>query len=223
MAGKPKLKTNRRLYVNAAGETASRPMASATMLRYELFGSLPQGKEDKAENYPTVKTVEFPISAFPDEILRLAAFHGLSQKIGDTAFNSVEAAAKDEGFTPDVENAYAAFVEGRLQDVVDNLTSGVWTEEKEGSGNANVRIIAEAVLRTLTAQGKAPADPDAALASLIANLKNDEKRKATAANPAVKVHVAAITAERAAARAKELAKEAKGSTVDTEALSGLLA
>lgn len=222
MAGKPKLKTNRRLYVNAKGETFSRPMLGAVAFRYELFGALPAGKEDKAENYPVVKTMEFPVDAFPEDIMQIASLHGLSQKIGDTSFNSVDIAAKAEGFVPDPENAYAAFVAERLQDAIDNLTAGVWTEDKEGSGGANVRIVAEAVLRTLTAQGQAPADAEAAMASLITKLKDDDTRKATAANQAVKVHIAAITAERAAARAKELAKEAKGISVDTSALSGLL-
>lgn len=220
---KTRLKTNRKLFVAPNGDTSSRPIENWSAIRYELFGSLPAGKEDKSENYPTVKTVDIPRDSFPEHIMDLAAAHGLAQKIGDTAFNSVEAAAKDEGFSPDPETAYAAFVEGRLQDILDNLQNGVWIEEKEGSGGANVKIVAEAVIRTLTAQGQAPADTDAALASLIAKMKDDETRRATSANPAVKVHIAAIQAERAAARAKELAKGAKGQEVDTSALSGLLA
>lgn len=220
---KTRLKTNRKVFVAPNGETSSRPVEGWAYIRYELFGALPAGKEDKAENYPVVKTVDIARDSFPANIMELASGHGLAQKIGDTAFNSVEAAAKEDGFAPDSETAYAAFVEGRLQDILDNLQSGVWVEEKEGSGGANVKIVAEAVIRTLTAQGQAPADTDAALASLIGKMKDDETRKATAANPAVKVHIAAIQAERAAARAKELAKGAKGQEVDTSTLSGLLA
>lgn len=226
MATKPRIKSNRKLFVTPDGETTSRPVENWSAIRYELFGDLPHGKEDKAENYPVAKTVDIPRADFPESIILCAAAHGLAQKIGDTAFNSLDAAAKEDGVSTDPESrgaAFVAMVEGRLQDVIDNLTSGVWTEEREGSGGANVKIVAEAVLRTLTAQGQAPADTDAAMASLVAKLKDDEARKGTEANPAVKVHIAAIKAERAQARAKELAKGAKGQEVDTSALSGLLA
>lgn len=205
MAGeKTRLRVINKLYVMPDGTTKNNAHPGWAALRFELFGF-----EKNADDKPKVdRVVNVTRDQFHADSVDCMFGHGGMQKIGDEAAG-LEAKAKAAGFVPDAKSGYAAFVEELINDMVDNLANGIWTERGEGGdGSANVTILLEA---TLAALGEAGQDNgDAVRAFLLNSFKDKATRDQTGAIPAVAKHKAKILADRAVERAKKAAAAAKG-------------
>lgn len=140
------------------------------------------------------KTMSFAIAKFPVNVQKCFAWHGLSQKIGDS-FASAKGNI-DEA----IENVEA---------LVEVLMAGTWVEKGEGVGAAP-SLVLEAVIRALKAEGQVV--DDARVAKAAETLKIKEKREGALKDPKIAAAYAAIRAERAVAKAKEAAVGAKGSS-----------
>ena len=129
---------------------------------------------------PTGDTIEVSIDDFPQEILTCAMWHGLSQKIGDAASGKSGQDATEA-----------------LLDTIEALKGGEWVKERQSAG-PRVGDVAVALVRL----GKFESEAEAA--EYLSGLKESDpdKLKAIRGHSAVKAAVAAIRAERAAAKAE---------------------
>lgn len=120
-----------------------------------------------------------------------AAWHGVSQKVGDAC----------SGKTGD--DAVEA-----CEGMWENIVGGVWVAAKEGG--PRVTLLAEAIVRA-----KADEGVERTIEAVQEALKADEGlRKGALEVPAIAAHYAAIQAERAAKRAKEAKAAAKTAGAD---------
>ena len=123
------------------------------------------------------------------DVLKRAALHGLSQKIGD-------AAAGKKG-----DEAYEA-----CMTVVERIQAGDWAKPSEGGEGARPSMVVEAIMRALTAAGKSP--DKAKVEEKYAGKDSEEARKVALSNPQVKAAYETIRAERAAEKAKKAVEAA---------------
>ena len=117
----------------------------------------------------------FAVSAVPDTIQRRLAIHGLAQKLADAHAGADDVAA-----------ARAATMA-----VWDALREGAWTKRPDGTGADSLLVAAVARVKRCDT---------ATAAAAVARLDAD-RRKALARHPAIAAAMAAIRAERLAARA----------------------
>ena len=143
--------------------------------------------------------VELKPSELSKEIVMCAAFHGFSQKIGDSY-----AGAKtiDEA----IEHAQA---------VVENLEEGTWIDRAEGA--IRTSLLAEALHRC-----KGTKYPSVEEAAVTIKEWSPEKRKSVLDSekgvPALVAAFVGLQAERAAARAEKAAKVAEGNAQGLDTL-----
>jgi len=96
-----------------------------------------------------------------------------------------------------------------LESTMDNLRNGVWTSEREGG--LRIGDLAEAVQSVLASEGK-----NVDVETIKAKLAADEATRAKSkANPKVAAALAAIVAQKAAARAQALGVTAQGHTAES--------
>ena len=120
-------------------------------------------------------TLELDMKEVPDETVRLLAFHGASQKVGDS-FAGVKG-----NFSEGITNA---------QQVIDLLKQGEWSAEREGGG-PRLAELAEAISRIKGVPiEKVKAAVEAA---------TPEERSNWRSNAGVKAEVAKLRAEKAQA------------------------
>jgi len=158
-----------------------------------------------------VETFDVKPELFNDNVQAALAFHGLSQKLGDSC-----ASAKAKGGSePEVWAAE------QIGGVIEALEEGRWVAERESTG-PRTSLLAEALLR---AAGGELADLEAA--QTIVKGWDDATRKqvldAKAGIPEVVAAYATIQAERAAERAKiaqEKAAETTGGLSIADVIAG---
>ncbi len=126
------------------------------------------------------------LTALPQAIVNQLALHGLSQKCGDS-YAGAETPAE----------ARAA-----VSAVLADLTAGNWNAARAG-GAVKVLVVVEALARV---SGESVEDAQSVYGDL-----SDEDKEKLRKHPGVKAAMAAINAERAAARAQALASKAEGS------------
>jgi len=122
------------------------------------------------------QTEAVELSLFSDEIVRILALHGLKQKLGD----SYSGAEKNNWSVADCRREMHA--------VLAALKAGDWTRKGGSTGGIWVAAVARVLDKSL--EEIAPKW----------DAKTDEERKATMADPRVKLAKAEIEAERAAAK-----------------------
>ena len=134
------------------------------------------------------------LSDFPEETLRAAAWHGLSQKLGDSF-----ASAKDSDDTP----------EEMFLNQYDALKRGDWVKERASAG-PRTTMVAEALHRAVPSKYPTVDDAQAAVSAW-----SKEEREGKLKVPALAAKIAEVKAERAAeAAAKAAAKAGDGDTSD---------
>lgn len=165
-----------KIYLSADGESRH-ANATATALRFD-FG----GEADPI-------TVEF--DSLSDDIMKAAAAHGLSQKLGD-------ALAAPRG--TDMESRVS-----RLVATIEALQDGSWVSQRESVGapkgdlfSALIRYAAE------KSGGECSKEQEQRIANRLKEM-TPEDRRATSATPAIAKHINDIRMERAAAKAAKLA------------------
>lgn len=146
-------------------------------------------------NDPAKTERVYTLADYPAMIQTMAAWHGLSQKIGD-----VWAGSKGN-----IDDA----IEG-ADSMNEQLVSGVWTERAEGVG-PQPTLVVEAIVRALIAKGETV--DDARKLSILEKCKDKATRDGALKDPAIAAQYATIQAERAAARAKAAAEAAAGVTM----------
>ena len=142
---------------------------------------------------------QFSTVDFSPSILTQALAHGLKQKLVDAA---AIARNTETGASATVQDKKAAVLA-----VLERLLAGEWNKAREGGDGA-----AKGSLLLLALGRMNPAGDMSALAERVKAM-TDEQRAALSKNPKVLVHIQAIQAERAAAKARV-------SGVDSDALLG---
>lgn len=142
---------------------------------------------------------QFSTVDFSSSILTQALAHGLKQKLVDAAAIARNTETGASATVQDKKEAVLA--------VLDRLLAGEWNKAREGGDGA-----AKGSLLLLALGRMNPAGDMSALAERVKAM-TDEQRAALSKNPKVLVHIQAIQAERAAAKAKT-------SGVDSDALLG---
>lgn len=136
-------------------------------------------------------------NTLPEDIRKMATWHGLAQKIGDSY---ASAKTVDDA----IEAGFATH---------ERLEIGEWLSEREASGPRISHILA-ALVRARAESGKPLSEAEQAERS--EKLKVDKTyRESCLANASVKAALAAIQAERAAERAAELAAKANDTSAQT--------
>lgn len=134
-----------------------------------------------------------------DDILVQATLHGLKQKLVDAAAIARNTETGASATVQDKKEAVLA--------VLNRLIAGEWNKTREGGDGA-----AKGSLLLLALGRMNPAGDMTALGERVKAM-SDEQRAALSKNPKVLIHIQAIQAERAAAKAKN-------SGVDSDALLG---
>ena len=134
-----------------------------------------------------------------EDILIQATLHGLKQKLVDAAAIARNTETGASATVQDKKEAVLA--------VLNRLMAGEWNKTREGGESA-----AKGSLLLLALGRMNPAGDMSALAERVKAM-TDEQRAALSKNPKVLVHIQAIQAERAAAKARM-------SGVDSDALLG---
>lgn len=170
-----------KVYVDADGGETRSAHPGATKLEFR-FGADPKAPEQ-------VEVVT--LADLPEEVRTCAAWHGLSQTLGDTY----------AGAKGDLTAALDAF-----QTKFEVLAGGQWVEKREGVG-PKPSSVAAAVKAALEANGETVDDDR--MAAIMSKLKTAEQRKAAVANPAINAQYEAIKLANAKAKAKAAAAKAK--------------
>lgn len=147
------------------------------------------------------QTIAGTLDKLTPAVIRQAALHGINQKIGD-------AAASSGG---DQDKAYE-----QMMAVFERLQSGEWAKPSEKGEGARPTMVIEAVMRVLTAAGKAPVLAD--VQARYSGEGGEEKRKAALTNPQVKAQYEALKAEAAQKRAEAAAKAAAEADAPAESV-----
>ena len=134
-------------------------------------------------------TLRVALGDLPESIVSAAAWHGISQKIGD-AFASAKG------------DAGAAFESASA--LLEVLASGDWVQKGESAGPAPTMIL-EAIIRGIEATGEVV--DDARRVGIVEKLKDKATRKGALENPAIAAHYETIRAERAQAKAADAAEK----------------
>jgi hypothetical protein len=150
-------------------------------------------------------TRKIVLADFPQNIRDAFAWHGASQKLGDTYAQSEDADDAEDKFT----------------NVLELLSKGDWIKVGERVGGAPSNMLSEAYCRYLLAAGKKTPETEEGRAKVHAKVKGMDKaeRKSFSESPEIAPHLADIKAERAVAAAQKAAQAAEGasSTVDLTA------
>lgn len=128
----------------------------------------------------------------PEIFFRLA-LHGAKQKGTDSYAGARAAVEKGEAVSRD------AYAHECVSEVVSNLTSGVWSQRREGSGAPRSSMLARAVAEVLSI------DLADAVARLVA--MSDEGKKKVAGNPQVARVVLRLRREAEEKRAADLERQ----------------
>ena len=208
----------RKVYDYEGGESGRSAKPNATVLNFEFLAP-EKDENDKAVVLDT-RTIDLKAFAADNaEMAFCAMAHGLSQKLGDE-LAGIDGKAAKANEARDDERGFVDFALSLWDDMFDNITSGVWVEEGEGSSGAgNVTVLLEAIVAAFADAGTEL--DDAQKAGIRASLKDEAFRKAAKARPDVAAHVADITAKRAAERAAK-AKEKAAAATDMGDLNALL-
>ena len=164
-----------KVYINQAGEETRHASPEAVALIFKFA----DGDEHRVE-----------LSDFPEETLRAAAWHGISQKLGDSY-----AGAKDKD-----ESAEDLYL-----DQLDALKRGDWVKQRESAG-PRTSMVAEA-LHTV----KPDKYPTVEAAQEAVSAWSKDERAAKLKVPALAAALADIKAKRAAEAAAKAAETAAGS------------
>lgn len=165
--------------------------------------------EKVSEPGSDVAAITFEFADFEDQIVVLAdipegvrvalAWHGLSQKLGDSYANASKKPAED---------CYDSF-----QATLERLLAGDWVKAREAAG-PRTSLVFEAVLTVMARAGK-PAD-DATQTAIREALKDKPERDRAMADARVKLAYEQIRLERAQARLAKI--EAEAAAASGEAL-----
>ena len=142
------------------------------------------------------ETYEVRGSDLPPAIMEAAAYHGLSQKLGDSY-------AGAKGNIADARDAF--------ETVLERLTNGDWVTVGEGPGT-RPSMVADAVKAALEELGET-VDEDR-YAGIMEKVKGKDGREGALKNALVTKHYERIKAERAAEKAAKAAKNAEGADED---------
>ena len=142
---------------------------------------------------------QFSTVDFSPSILTQALAHGLKQKLVDAAAIARNTETGASATVQDKKEAVLA--------VLNRLTAGEWNKTREGGESATKGSLLLLALGRMN-----PAGDMSALAERVKAM-TDDQRAALSKNPKVLVHIQALQAERAAAKAKT-------SGVDSDALLG---
>ena len=176
-------------YVN--GEWQSRADEGATEMRFTFVGLEDQSKSYKLED-------------FPQSIQTAFAWHGLSQKAGDSA-------SSPSGTDP--EDRLSGF-----ESCMDALIDGVWSERREGHALPRTQLF-EAICRlNQEAQGSELSVEQRATIATKINEMDQESKKAAGKNPQVALIVDQLREEARKKRTKRLKEDAKGQETPTNLL-----
>jgi hypothetical protein len=142
--------------------------------------------------------VEVNVNELSEDVRALAAFHGISQKLGDSyaGADSVDEAR---------ESAEA---------VRDNLLAGNWTAGREGGGGG-VSILVQALFEATQHEGRTLEDCQ----ELVADM-SDEQRKGLRQLPQIKANMDRIAAERAQKRYEKSRAAAGNKPLDLKSVLG---
>jgi hypothetical protein len=205
----------RKVYTYADGRMGRSARPGATKMTFEFVAPI----KDAEGNLVVLETREINLSEFPAGVIECATFHGFGQKFTDDLAGIAGKAAKDEA-TEHPERGFVDYAVERFDDMMDNLRNGVWVSESEGGGKgSNVTILHEAIVSVFAEAGTELSDEQKA--GIMTKLADEEYRTAAKDRPDVAYQVKRITAERAAARAKEA--KAKAKAAGSQELGGLLA
>ena len=125
--------------------------------------------------------VQAKMEDFPAGIINELAWHGLSQKVGDSAAGFSKAG--------DFSGAF-----GAMQQVVDNLIAGQWSTRGQGGGVSDL-VAALCELRSI----------DSITAQAAVDQMDEEQLKKVASHPKVKAVIAEMKAKRLASAAENAA------------------
>ena len=165
--------------------------------------------EKVSEPGSDVAAITFEFADFDDQMVSLSdipeavrvalAWHGLSQKLGDSYANASKKPAED---------CYDSF-----QSTLERLVAGDWVQAREAAG-PRTSMVFEAVLAVMAKAGK-PAD-DATQTAIREALQDKPERDRAMADARVKLAYEQIRLERAQARLAKI--EAAATAVQGEAL-----
>ena len=203
MAKTKRIMKARKVFLDENGNRTNTPTKDSTKLMIEVFD--PNQERGEGVVPRVVETVGLNVSDVPEELRNVAMLHGLSQKVGDSYSGTDWADIADTA-----------------QDMVERITSGIWNREGEKGGpritqlfTAVCDVLAEAAGGEITEEQRE---------NVRNALKDDDQRKAMAANPKVAARLAVIRAEAAAEKAAKLAEAAENADngEDTNTLSAFL-
>jgi len=185
------------------GTTPAEPAKTRNRIagkRYHTTGEEPSahaspGAEFLRFSFANDESHDVKLSDFPQNVLDACAWHGLSQKLGDSY-----ASAK----TP--EDAVESF-----ETLYERLTGGEWVKAREGGG-PRPSMVVDAIVAALVDAGEEV--DDTRRAGIVEKVKTKEGRAAALANPAIKAQYEAVRAEAAKAKAKAAKDAAKTSESD---------
>jgi hypothetical protein len=209
----------RKVFVNADGTTTKSADKGWVKLRFELFNA---AKDDK-DQFVICDTFEVEKDKLIPAMVDAAAGYGLSQKLGDSVAGIVKYAAREDvGFTPDKVTGYASLIKTMLAEGWEDILNGFWTEEREGEGGggSSITILLAAIVRAFAAQNVTLTAGQ--MEGIKGKLATKEGREAFSARKDVKVHIAAIKAERAAEAAKKAAAAADEADDSADDLADLI-
>lgn len=169
----------KKTYKNGEGEISSHASADVISLSFAFTDG------------PTSEIVLSDLSA---DVLKAAAAHGLSQKLGDSY------AGKDG------DEAVEAF-----GTVLEQLKGGEWIKVGEGVGT-RPSMVADAIKAALEASGETVDEDRYKL--IVEKVKGNDARKAALANAAISAQYERIKAERAVERASKAEEKASGVEAD---------
>ncbi len=166
----------RKRFVDAAGEKVSEPGANVAAITFEFADF-----DDQMVS----------LTDIPEPVRVALAWHGLSQKLGDSYANASKKPAED---------CYDSF-----QSTLERLVAGEWVKAREAAG-PRTSMVLEAVLAVMAAAGK-PAD-EATKKAIAEALGEKSERDRAMADARVKLAYEKIRLERAQARLAKIEAEA---------------
>ena len=155
-------------FVDNAGEKVSEPGGDVAAITFE---------------FADFEDAVVVLADIPESVRVALAWHGLSQKLGDSYANASKKPAED---------CYDSF-----QATLERLMAGDWVKAREAAG-PRTSVVFEAVLAVMAKAGK-PAD-DATQTAIREALKEKTERERAMADPRVKLAYEQIKLARAQAR-----------------------
>lgn len=166
-----------KVFLNAEGEESRHASPEAVALRFAFANGTSH---------------DIALTDLPSNIIDAAAWHGISQKLGDAY----------AGAKGDADEAVEAF-----ETLIERLKLGEWVKAREGGG-PRPSMVVDAIVAALQDNGEEV--DDARRAAIMAKVKGPEARKGALANPVINAHYERLKLEAAKDRAKKAADKAKG-------------